>query len=158
MIQRSVPWRRSRNGETTAICKQASVWLSVSGGCLRDTKIPWKFRNSEEYPKHQPKIGVHDEVLVSNETVKAHWEDQQKGVPENRKPDWKPHRSFQILGRSPRGTGDYIGQENPQKKAYNSKFDDQLAIAVFHANIHRHSMHNARYVLHAQGSGSDSIT
>src|SRR6266436_6544804 len=28
MMQRSVPWRRSRNGETTTICKQAPVCLS----------------------------------------------------------------------------------------------------------------------------------
>src|SRR5204863_1013871 len=158
MMQSSVPCRRSRNGDTTTICKQASVCLSFSRGCLRDRKISWEFRNPEQNAKHQPKIGVQDEVLVSNETVEAHWEDQQKGVPENRKPNWKPHRSFQIPCGLPCGTGDFIGQENPQKKAYNSKFDDQLAIAVFHANIHRHSMHNARYVLHAQGSGSDSIT
>src|SRR3989454_560070 len=100
MMQSSVPWRRSRNGDTTTICKQASVCLSFSRGCLRDRKISWKFRNSEQHAKHEPKIGVHDEVLVSNETVEAQWEDQQKGVPENRKPDWKPHRSFQILGGS----------------------------------------------------------
>ena len=110
MMQRSVPWRRSRNGETTTIRKQAPVCLLVSRGCLRDRKISWKFRNSEQYAKHQPKIGVHDEVLVSNETVEAYWEDQQKDEPENRKPDWKPHRSFQILGGSPGGTGDCIGQ------------------------------------------------
>ena len=110
MMQRSVPWRRSRNGETTTIRKQAPVCLSVSRGCLRDRKISWKFRNSEQYAKQQPKIGVHDEVLVSNETVEAHGDHQQKGVPENRKPDRKPHRSFQILGGLPRGMGDCIGQ------------------------------------------------
>src|SRR6266403_705585 len=110
MMQSSVPWRRSRNGDTTTICKQASVCLSFSHGCLRYRKISWKFRNPEQHAKHQPKIGVHHEVLVSNETVKAQWEDQQKGVPENRKPNWKPHRSFQILGGLPRGMGDFIGQ------------------------------------------------
>src|SRR6266480_93480 len=110
MMQSSVPWRRSRNGDTTTICKQAPVCLSVSRGCLRDRKISRKFRNSEQYPKHQPKIGIHDEVLVSNETVKAHWEDQQKGVEENSKPDGKPRRSFQIFGGSPRGTSNCIGQ------------------------------------------------
>src|SRR6266513_218409 len=69
MMQRSVPWRRSKNGDTTTICKQAPICLSISRGCLRDRKISRKFRNSEQYPKHQPKIGIHDEVLVSNETV-----------------------------------------------------------------------------------------
>src|SRR5438552_2858001 len=88
MMQSSVPWRRSRNGDTTTICKQVSVCASFSRGCLRDRKISWKLRNSEQHAKHEPKIGVQDEVLVSNETEKAQWEDQQKGVPENRKPDW----------------------------------------------------------------------
>src|SRR6266446_3151821 len=157
MMQSSVPWRRSRNGDTTTICKQASVWLSFSRGCLRDRKISWKFRNPEQNAKHQPKIGVQDEVLVSNETVKTHWEDQQEGEPENRKPNWKPHRSFQILGGLPRGTGDFIGKQNPQEQAYNPKLDHQLAIAAFHTNVHRRNMHNAGYVLHAQGSGSNSI-
>src|SRR5436853_1603892 len=110
MMQSSVPCRRSKNGDTTTICKQASVCLSVSSSCLRSMKITCKFRNPEQNAKRQPKIGVHDEVLVTNETVKAHWEDQQKGVKENRKPNRKPHRSFQILGRSPRGTGDCICQ------------------------------------------------
>src|ERR1700682_715934 len=157
MMQSSVPWRRSRNGDTTTICKQASVCLSLPRGCLRDRKISWKFRNSEQHAKHQPKIGVPDEVLVRNETVKAQWEAQQKGVPENRKPDWKPHRSFQFLGGLPRGMGDCIGQYNPQEQAYNPKLDHQLAIAVFHTNIHRRSMHKASYVLHPQGSGPNSI-
>src|SRR6266513_1198492 len=157
IMQSSVPWGRSRNGDTTTICKQASICLSVSYAGLSDRKASRKFRYSEEYPKHQPKIRVHDEVLVSTETVKAHWEDQQKSVEENRKPDWKPNRSFQILGRSPRGTGDCIGQYNPQEQAYNPKLDDQLAIAAFHTNIHRRSMHNMNYVLHPQGSGSNSI-
>src|SRR6267142_736036 len=110
MMQSSLPWRRSRNGDTTTICKQASVCVSFSRGCLRDREISWKFRNPEQNAKHQPKIGVHDEVLVSNETVEAHGDHQQKGIPENRKPDRKPNRSFQILGGLPRGTGDYIGQ------------------------------------------------
>ena len=110
MMQSSVPWRRSRNGDTTTICKRASVGLSPSRGCLRERKIFWKFRNSEQNAKHQPKIGVHDEVLVGNEAVEAHWEEQHKSIKENRKPNWKPHRSFQILGGSPRGTGDCIGQ------------------------------------------------
>src|SRR5207249_4478474 len=101
MMQRSVPWLRSRNGDTTTICKQAPVCLSCPRGRLRDGTISWKFRNSEQYPKHQPKIGVHDEVLVSNETVKAHWEDQEEGIQENRKPNWKPHRSLQIFGGPP---------------------------------------------------------
>src|SRR5882762_718481 len=75
MMQRSVPWRRSRNGDTTTICKQASVCLSVLYAGLRDRRISPKFRYSEENAKHQPKIRIHDEILVSNETVKAHWED-----------------------------------------------------------------------------------
>src|ERR1700731_90107 len=110
MMQSSVPWRRSRNGDTTTICKLNSVCLSVSHCCLRDSKISWKFRDSEQYPKHQPQIGVHDEVLVGNETVEAHWDEQQKGIKENRKPNWKPHCSFQILRGSPCGTRDCIGQ------------------------------------------------
>ena len=110
MTQRSVPWRRSRNGETTTICKQAPVCLSVSRGCLRDRKISWKFRHSEENPKYQPKIGVNDEVLVSNETIKGYWEDQQKGIQEDCETNRKPHCSFQILGGSPRGTSDCVGQ------------------------------------------------
>src|ERR1700682_609205 len=110
MMQRSVPWRRSRNGETTTICKQASVYLPFSQGCLCDTTISWKFRNSEQNAEYQPKIGVNDEVLVSNETIIAHWENHQKGIPEDRKPNRKPHRSSQILGCSPRGTSDCIGQ------------------------------------------------
>src|SRR5256885_9973031 len=32
MMQSSVPWRRSRNGDTTTICKHASVCLSFSRG------------------------------------------------------------------------------------------------------------------------------
>jgi len=71
MMQSSVPWRRSRNGDTTTICKQASVCLSFSHGCLRYRKISWKFRNPEQHAKHQPKIGVHHEVLVSNENRKS---------------------------------------------------------------------------------------
>src|SRR5882762_2786620 len=110
MMQSSVPWRRSRDGDTTTICKQVSVCLSFSRGCLRNRKISWKFRDSEQHAKHEPKIGVQNEVLVSNETVKAQWEDQQKGVPENRKPNWKPHRSFQILCGLPSRMGDFIGQ------------------------------------------------
>src|SRR6266403_2298445 len=109
MTQRSVPWRRSRNGETTTICKQAPVCLSFSRGSLRDTTISWKLRYSEQNAKHQPKIGVNDEILVSNKTIITRWENQQKGIPEDRKPNQKPHRSFQILSGSPRGTGDCIG-------------------------------------------------
>src|SRR6266480_961422 len=71
MMQRSVPWRRSRNGDTTTICKQASVCFSVSRACLREREISWKCRNPEQNAKHQQKIGVHDEVLIGNEAVKA---------------------------------------------------------------------------------------
>ena len=75
MMQSSVPWRRSRNGDTTTICKQTSVCLRSSRVCLRDRTIYWKFRKSEQNAKHQPEIAIHDEVLVSNETIKAHWKD-----------------------------------------------------------------------------------
>src|ERR1700730_8927198 len=108
MMQSSVPWRRSRNGETTTICKQASVCLSFSHGCLRDGPISRKFRYPEQNAKHQPKIGVNDEVLVSNKTIITRRENQQKGIPEDRKPNRKPHRPFQILSGSPRGTRDCI--------------------------------------------------
>src|SRR5437879_3962199 len=47
---------------------------SVSNRRLRDLKISWKLRNPEQNAKHQPKIGVHDEVLVGHVTVEAHWE------------------------------------------------------------------------------------
>src|SRR5258707_4833525 len=72
MMQSSVPWRRSRKGDTTTICKQVSVCLWSSHGCLNDRKASWEFRNSEQNAKHQPNVAIHDEVLVSDETIKAH--------------------------------------------------------------------------------------
>src|SRR6266480_480094 len=52
MMQSSVPWQRSKNGETTTICTQAPACLSVSRCSLRDRKISRKFRYSEENSKH----------------------------------------------------------------------------------------------------------
>src|ERR1700739_4071710 len=75
-MQSSVPWRRSRKGDTTTICKQVSVCLWSSPGFLNERNIFWKFRNSEQNAKHQPKIAIQDEVLVSSEAIKAHWKDQ----------------------------------------------------------------------------------
>src|SRR5258708_7703261 len=95
-------WRHYNNLQADLLC----LWSSR--GCLRDRKISWKFRKSEQNAKHQPKVAIQDEVLVSNETIKAHWKGQQKGEPENRKTDRKPHRSFQILGGLPRRTCDYV--------------------------------------------------
>src|SRR5215471_5766203 len=137
---------------------RASVCLRVLHCCLPGLKIDWKFRKSEQNAKQYPKISVHDEVLVNSEAVKAHWEEQQKGVPENRKCEWKPHRSLQLLGSSPCGKSDRRGHENPQKEAYNPKLDHELAIPILDPNIHWLSMHNASYVLTPQRSGPDSVT
>jgi len=62
--------------------------------------------NSEQSQHHQ-KIGVHDEVLVSNETVEAYGRPAERRTRKSKPVGNTP--SFQILAVA-RRTGDCIGQ------------------------------------------------
>src|SRR5260370_29578139 len=87
MIQSSVPWYRSKNGEIT---KRRNSTLPLSHLSLSDLYCFREQLKSIENAEQEPEIGVQDKVLVRTGTGKHHRESEDYGIHADRKCQWKP--------------------------------------------------------------------
>src|SRR5690349_6797119 len=101
-MHRSVPCCRSRKGETTAMRNSSLPGLGrkVCRG-FHVHRFLREIRQPEQYAQQNPKISVHDIVLVIDEGDVAHRYKQGERIPENNETQWKPGSPAQTPGHSP---------------------------------------------------------
>src|SRR5689334_24973925 len=96
---RSVPWRRSTKGETTARRKSANPAARgfSCGSGVRELRRKSDRGKPEEQTEQQPEIRVQQEVLVAHQSSVCSRDEQEEGVPKNDESKREPGRAFQLL-------------------------------------------------------------
>src|SRR5205809_3114993 len=93
--ERSVPWRRSTKGETTARGTSARPGLQNLSARRSGCKLRRESKGGQakQDPQEQPKVGVHYEILVRLHPGIGNGNKKNTGVPENHEGDGEQGRS-----------------------------------------------------------------
>src|SRR5260370_40958648 len=102
---RSVPWRRSTKGETTARRKSTHPGLLKLRGRLDGSKLHGggESRQAEQDAQEQPEIGGHHEILIRLDSGITNGGKKNSRVPQNHEAYGKPRRAPQPCHYAPRG-------------------------------------------------------
>ena len=111
----------------------------------------------EQQTKQQPEICIQKEIFVGLNPAKRGGKEQEECVPENHEAQGKPWRTSEFFDHLPRGKHNRHAHDEPQDQSYDPHFNDECAVAAFHADHRRLHAKKARDILTAQRSCPDAI-
>src|SRR5437762_1868982 len=161
--ERSVPWRRSTKGETTArrtstrprLLKGLLKLSARRRGCKlrRDSKGGQAKQDAQE----QPQIGVRYKILVGLHPGIGNGNQQNSRVPKNHEANGKPGRAPESLHDAPRREDDRKGHHQPKEEAADAHFHHERSESALDADDRRLGMEESCDVLRAKRRGADTV-
>src|SRR5258708_4225899 len=156
---RSVPWRRSTKGETTARRKSPhprviGLGKGRRGGVLcreRDGRQP------EQDPQEKPKIGVQYKILVGLQSIKGQGKQEESRVPEEDKGKGKRGRALELLHDPPSEYQNREAHDEPKDKSAYPHLKNNAAEAAFHARSRRLRVKDPRNILDTERGRADAV-
>src|SRR5690349_16327283 len=92
-------------------------------------------RQPEEHPHKEPRIRIHQIILISNQSVERHDSEQVNEKPEQCEAEREESSVTQAFDNFPGLPEQHTRPNQPKYRADNSQLQDQLAITAFGAKV-----------------------
>src|SRR5579885_2888920 len=115
-------------------------------------------RKLKQDAEQQPKVGVHNEILIRLHAGESHGEKQQERIPKNAKSYGEKWRAPELYDDTPCADQCSRSHNEPEKQSDNAHFKHDCAVATFNTHSQRSDMEYSRNILCASTGCPYAVT